>query len=123
MLPPSPPEEAIMSADAIVCGEHLHFAPAEPGEEALDGLKYRIYDKLTQQLDLAEVRRLSEEQRRAELRRIAARFLAAEDALLPAHLRERLLDEVLDELVGLGPLDRLLREPDGGDILVNGPHD
>src|SRR5262245_47100797 len=123
MLPPPSLEESAVSADAIVCRDHPFAAPAEPGDEALDDLKYRICDKLAQQLDLAEVRRLPEEQRRAELRRVAARFLAAENAVLPAHLREGLLDEVLDELVGLGPLDRLLREPDGGDILVNGPHD
>ncbi len=112
-----------MSADAVVCRDHLHLAPAEPGDEAFDDLKYRIYDKLTQQLDLAEVRRLPEEQRRGELRRVAARFVAAEEVTLSPPLRERLLDEVLDELVGLGPLERLLREPAGGDILVNGPHD
>jgi pilus assembly protein CpaF len=89
----------------------------------LDAIKYRVYDRLMQQLDLAEVRRLPEHTRRGELRLVVGRVLAAEEVTLTPEAREQILDEVLDELVGLGPLDRLLRVPDGGDILVNGPHD
>ena len=112
-----------MSSSAIISRDHLPIADAEPGDDTLDDLKYRAYDKLARQLDLAEVRRLPDAHRRAELRLVAARFLSAEDPSLATADRERLLDEILDELVGLGPLDKLLREPGAGDILVNGPHD
>src|SRR5262245_14769055 len=118
----STPEEAAVSTDAIVSREHLFVAPPAPGDEALDDLKYRVTDKLTQQLDLAELRRLPDDRRRSELRLVAARFLAAEGTSLSPEARAGLLDEILDELVGLGPLDKLLREPGAGDILVNGPH-
>jgi pilus assembly protein CpaF len=113
-----------MSTDAIYCRDERPGAgSAKPGNVALDDLKYRIYDRLVQQLDLAEVRRLPDQQRRAELRVVASRFLASEDTLLDPESRETLLDDLLDELVGLGPLDKLLREPGAGDILVNGPDD
>lgn len=112
-----------MSSTAIVPSEHLHTLPPSPGDAALDDLKYRIYDKLVHQLDLAEVRRLPDQHRRAELRLLALRFVTTEDPSLSPERRERLLDELLDELIGLGPLDKLLREPNGGDILVNGPDD
>ena len=36
--------------------------------------------------------------------------------------RERLIDEVLDETFGFGPLELLLKDPTISDILVNGPH-
>src|SRR5262245_63057404 len=36
--------------------------------------------------------------------------------------RERLIDEVLDETFGFGPLESLLKDPTISDILVNGPH-
>src|SRR3979411_2148529 len=36
--------------------------------------------------------------------------------------RERLIDEVLDETFGFGPLEALLKDPTISDILVNGPH-
>src|SRR5207248_667088 len=113
-----------MSTDAFFSHDESPFAvPAGPSAEALDALKYRVHDRLVQQLDLAEVRRLPDHTRRGELRILAARFLAAEDAALAPEAREAMLGEILDELVGLGPLDRLLREPGGGDILVNGPDD
>jgi len=36
--------------------------------------------------------------------------------------RERLIDEVLDETFGFGPLEVLLKDPTISDILINGPH-
>src|SRR5947199_3301177 len=35
--------------------------------------------------------------------------------------RERLIDEVLDETFGFGPLEMLLKDPTVSDILINGP--
>jgi pilus assembly protein CpaF len=101
----------------------LDDGPAPRSDATLDAIKYRVYDRLVAQLDLAEVRKLPEESRRRELRQVAARVLTTEAPSLADADRDRVLDEVLDELIGLGPLDRLLRVPDGGDILVNGPHD
>jgi pilus assembly protein CpaF len=109
-----------MASDMILS---LDDCTPPPSDATLEAVKYRVYDKLVQQLDLAEVRRLPEETRRRELRQVAARVLAAEAPSLGPESRDRVLDEILDELVGMGPLERLLRAPDGGDILVNGPHD
>ena len=36
--------------------------------------------------------------------------------------RERLVDEVMDETLGLGPLETLLKDPTVNDILINGPN-
>src|SRR5262249_4532651 len=49
--------------------------------------------------------------------------LAGEGLSLSPVQREGLIEDLLDELIGLGPLDKLLREPGAGDVLVNGPHD
>ena len=50
--------------------------------------------------------------------RLAVSRLAAVEAPLAA---ESLLEEVVDALIGLGPLEVLLRDPDVSDVLVNGP--
>ncbi|CAN5641254.1 MAG: Flp pilus assembly complex ATPase component TadA [Actinobacteria bacterium] len=50
--------------------------------------------------------------------RKATRRLLAEEAPLAA---DALVEEVVDGLVGLGPLEMLLRDPDVSDVLVNGP--
>lgn len=113
-----------MSSDAFYSPQDYPLAiPVGLTPEELQALKYRLVDRLTKQLDLAEVRKLPDHLRRGELRLVAARVLASEQAELSAAQRETLLDEILDELVGLGPLDQLLRDPEGGDILVNGPGD
>jgi len=45
----------------------------------------------------------------------------AEETLAPAE-RARLTDEVLDEILGHGPLESLLRDPEVSEIMVNGPY-
>src|SRR5262245_24670441 len=97
--------------------------PVRPALAALDTLKYRVLDRLANQINLEELQRLPDQNRRGELRLLAARFLAAEEPSLNPHDREALIDELVDELVGLGPIEQLMREAADGDILVNGPFD
>src|SRR5262249_54409303 len=73
-----------------------------------------------QQLHLAELQRLPEERRRSELRLVVDRLLGSGDETLSCLERNQLIEEVLDEILGLGPLEQLLRDPTVGDILVNG---
>jgi pilus assembly protein CpaF len=113
-----------MSSEAILSAEALPDSlRAALGQKAFDELKYRIHDRLVDQLDLAEVRRLPEQNRRGELRLVVGHTLSAEEPQLQPHIRETIITEVLDELVGLGPIDKLLRDPGTSDILVNGPSD
>src|SRR5262245_20623660 len=85
----------------------------------LADLHMRLFDRLQQHLQLAEVRRLPEGRRRAEVRRVIE-LLLREGPTLAAAEQEQLVEDLLDDLLGLGPLDRLLRDPSVGDILVNG---
>lgn len=55
---------------------------------------------------------------REHLRKATRRLLVEEAPLA----NERLIEEVVDGLVGLGPLEVLLRDPEVSDVLVNGPH-
>src|SRR5436190_1019534 len=89
---------ALMSIDLIAADQLFGHAPAI-GERATEELKYRIHGRLVQQLDLAEVRKLPDQNLRGELRLVVVRFLAAEDASLSPETRERLIEEILDELV------------------------
>jgi pilus assembly protein CpaF len=55
---------------------------------------------------------------REKLRRATRRLMTIEAPLSG----DSLVEEVVDGLVGLGPLEALLRDPDVSDVLVNGPH-
>ncbi|MCZ8368375.1 MAG: CpaF family protein [Porphyrobacter sp.] len=64
--------------------------------------------------------KLSRAQVEEEVGEVVLALLAQEDEALNAKEREHLVDEVLDELLGLGPLEPLLADETITDILVNG---
>ncbi len=83
-------------------------------------LKVSIHRSLLDKINLAALDQLSREQIRAEIGDIVAELLEAEGEPLNAREREGLVTEVLDELLGLGPLEPLLKDDTVTDILVNG---
>jgi pilus assembly protein CpaF len=101
----------------------LNATLARLGPGVRDTIKYRVYDQLVQRLDLGELRRLPEQNRRGELRVVVTRAVVADVPDLDPEERETLVVELLDEFLGLGPLEKLLRDDSLGDILVNGPDD
>ncbi|SKB88059.1 CpaF family protein [Sphingopyxis flava] len=84
------------------------------------GLKSAIHRKLLDRINLSLLDKLSREQIEEEVGDIVLSLLIEEDAALNARERERLVGEVLDELLGLGPLEPLLADESITDILVNG---
>ncbi len=86
-----------------------------------DNLKRRIHGKLVDKLDLTRVGELEGDVLRREIRLVVEHLCDTEDTLLNRNERERLVEEVLDETFGLGPLELLLKDPTISDILINGP--
>jgi pilus assembly protein CpaF len=86
-----------------------------------ENLKRRIHSKLVDKLDLTRVGELEGDVLRREIRLVVEHLCDTEDTLLNRSERERLVDEVLDETFGLGPLELLLKDPSISDILINGP--
>ncbi len=90
--------------------------------KSFDELKRLIHGKLVDKLDLSRVSDLAGDVLRREIRLVVERLCDTENPLLNRMERERLIDEVLDETFGFGPLELLLKDPTISDILVNGPH-
>jgi len=95
--------------------------PGESKETDFEALKQRIHSKLVDKLDLSRVGELEGDVLRREIRLVVEHLCDTEDTLLNRNERERLVDEVLDETFGLGPLEVLLKDPTISDILINGP--
>src|SRR5947199_5428405 len=95
-----------------------------PGQsnKSFEELKRLIHGKLVDKLDLSRVSDLAGDTLRREIRLVVERLCDTENPLLNRMERERLIDEVLDETFGFGPLEALLKDPTISDILVNGPH-
>src|SRR5882724_5340166 len=96
-----------------------------PGEKTsaqeFESLKRRIHTKLVDKLDLTRVGELEGDVLRREIRLVVEHLCDTEDTLLNRAERERLIEEVLDETFGLGPLEFLLKDHTISDILINGP--
>ncbi|WP_068083446.1 CpaF family protein [Novosphingobium rosa] len=93
---------------------------AQDAAHRLLGLKIRVHHQLLDRVNLALLDKLPREQIRREVDGIIADILTDESEALNKGERERLLSDVLDELLGLGPLEPLLQDETITDILVNG---
>src|SRR5688500_12019646 len=92
------------------------------GMKSFEQLKRLIHGKLVDKLDLSRVSDLEGDTLKREIRLVVERLCDTENPLLTRMERERLIDEVLDETFGFGPLVVLLKDPTISDILINGPH-
>ena len=91
-----------------------------PGTRTDFGLvKSAIHRKLIQKLNLDRLNEIKREDVRREVGPILEAILAAESTPMNLQERERLAQEVLYEVFGLGPLEPLLADPSVSDILVN----
>jgi pilus assembly protein CpaF len=82
-------------------------------------LKSQIHRKLIGVLNLDRVSSIPKDRVRAEIGRVVERLLEDERVPMTAAEQNKIVEEVLDEVLGLGPLETLLKEPTISDILVN----
>jgi len=84
-------------------------------------LKRELHQQVIASMNIASIGTMSEEDLRLEVRRQAEVLCRRRADLLSLAERERLVNEVLDETFGLGPLEPLMRDMEISDILINGP--
>jgi pilus assembly protein CpaF len=82
-------------------------------------LKVRIHQQLVDRLDVQNLRSLPPDTVRSEVRVLIRELCQSEKGLINSIEQEKLMDEVMDETFGLGPLETLLKDPAITDILVN----
>jgi pilus assembly protein CpaF len=82
-------------------------------------VKAAIHRKLIQKLNLDRLTEINREDVRREVGAILETLVVGESTPMNLQERERLAQEVLDEVFGLGPLEPLLADPTVSDILVN----
>lgn len=90
-------------------------------QEEFEVIKRRIHKRLVDKLDLSRVGDLKGESFRREIRAVVEHLCDSENTFLNRSERDKIVDEVLDETLGLGPLEFLLKDPSISDILINGP--
>jgi pilus assembly protein CpaF len=82
-------------------------------------LKTRLHERLLEELNLAAIEKVAKADLRREVAAIVNELLTTEGTALNAKEFGALIEELLDEVLGLGPLEPLLKDPTITDILVN----
>ena len=123
--PSAPKKEAAAAAPASAAAP----APAVASDPAkgekrrarLADIKLQLHRELLEQLNLAALDKASERELREEIRAIMNEYLETNSIVVNRDDRLTLQDELFDEVVGLGPLEPLLKDDSIADILINGP--
>ena len=85
-------------------------------------LKFTLHRKLLDRVNLEALSSMAGERVRNEIRAAVAKLVDEEKTPLSLVEKDRVIEEILDEVFGLGPLEPLLQDPTISDILVTGPH-
>ncbi|MGO8814374.1 MAG: CpaF family protein [Terriglobia bacterium] len=95
------------------------MADINTGQSDLGRVKTAIHRRLIQKLNLDRLMDMNRDAVRAEVTQVVENMTAAESTPMTLQERERLAQEILDEVFGLGPLEPLLKDTTISDILVN----
>lgn len=82
-------------------------------------LRVDLHRQLLEELNLAAIERVSEAELKSEIATVVREQMATSDLVLSRAEIDRLVEELIDEVTGLGPLEPLLKDPTITDILVN----
>jgi pilus assembly protein CpaF len=86
-------------------------------------LRTLVADRVRDRVDADALRGAGAAERRMRVREEAMRVLGEHRVVLSARDVSRLVNEVSDEVVGLGPIEHLLKDPEVSEVMVNGPDD
>jgi pilus assembly protein CpaF len=83
-------------------------------------LKVRLHRRLIDRLDLTALASLDRSLLRQQIRDAAEVLIQEEGVFLNPDAKERLINEILNETLGLGPIEQHMSDPEVTDVLVNG---
>lgn len=86
-------------------------------------LKVRLHEELLDAIQLSSLQGTEGTQRIETVRRAVTTLVTRRASQLTESIKQRLMQELMDEVDGLGPLQCLFQDPDISDILVNHPHE
>ncbi len=93
--------------------------------DPLRKLKGKIHEQLVTEVDRKLLSQLDQDSSRQELRdkigQVVQQVVTEEQAKLSRGESQQILTEIIDEVIGLGPIDCLIQDEDVSEVMVNGP--
>ena len=94
----------------------------DPIEQDFQRIKSSIHQQLVEAFDLSSLRNVDDDELWQQVRTLAHRSCVTTQETFDQLDRTRLLQELMAELYGLGPIEPLMQDPTVSDILVNDPY-
>jgi pilus assembly protein CpaF len=91
--------------------------------DALLEVRRGLHERLLRRVDARGLEEVSRTERRLRVREEALAILREERHILPRGVLTKVINEVSDAVVGLGPIEFLLKDPEVTEVMVNGPDD
>ena len=82
-------------------------------------IKVRLHHRLLEEINLSAIEKLEPDEFREQIGNLVRELLKAEKVQLNLREQQQVVGDVIDEMIGLGPLEPLLKDPSINDILVN----
>src|SRR5262245_55408666 len=93
--------------------------PRRPGQRQAARRQGPPASPVDQEINLSALEKMPEDEVRRQIHRLVSQYTVAERLALNAHELEDFVTEILDEMMGLGPIEPLLKDPTVNDILIN----
>lgn len=126
---PAQPVAPDAGHEVVIPSSRKAAAPVAPIGEGANGSKtsdrvidarVRIHRMLIEEINLVALESLPREEMRKQVHDFVSEKARDERLAINVAELESLVDDIVDEMVGLGPLEPLLKDPDIADILING---
>ena len=125
---PAPLDASIRTKSASLTARDTKPQTSVTTDQTLDNsehyfaIKTIIINALIDSIDIVQLDRLDAESAREELRDVANEIFSIKNIILSMSEQEQMLDDICNDILGLGPLEPLLARDDIADIMVNGPN-
>ncbi len=116
--PPSPKEQGVVIPNSRKPAPKAETAP-QKANRVLDA-RDRIHRMLIEEINLVALERLPKDEMRRQIHDFVSEKTREERLAINVAELDSLVDDIVDEMVGLGPLEPLLKDPEINDILING---
>ncbi|MCA9024463.1 MAG: CpaF family protein [Planctomycetaceae bacterium] len=83
-------------------------------------LKTRLHHQMVDAIDMSKAGELGESEFRRQLHSLANHLVNQREVNLSAEDRQTMVSELMDEIYGFGPIEKLMNDPEVSDVLVNG---
>lgn len=90
-------------------------------KEKLDEIKVNVFNDLMEAVDLSELSALSPDQVREEITDMVSEIISMRGVVLSLQEQKIVIQDICNDILGLGPLEPLLMRDDIADLMVNGP--